>query len=408
MDDGAEVAVQRGRVLLDLGRAREAEAQFRAALAADPGDPRVHTLLAQALLRQEKYADARDASRAALAAAPEFVLAHSTLAAALAGLGEHAAALDAVRGGLALAPEVAGLHMQEAYVLLAQKRNAEALVSAERARALDPGDADAAAAQAAVLYELQRLDDADEAVREALRIDPQNLDAHRVRGLLALRRGGGRRAVDAHRTAMRLDPTDTGIREGLSVALKSRNPLYGLLLRMSLWLNAQPKALRWGFLLLPFILTRLLRPFEEQTWARVLLVLVVALVLLSWTLEPLMNLVLLCTRDRHLLNRAARLATFAFVGFGGAALVVAVLGTAGGPSRLLGLAFGLGLWAMAVGSAHTIGAKPRRILLTASWVAAAVAVFAFAATLGGSGGAAAAVGMVFLSGIAATWFTVLS
>ncbi|NUT90566.1 MAG: hypothetical protein HOY78_00920 [Saccharothrix sp.] len=207
---------------------------------------------------------------------------------------------------------------------------------------------------------------------------------------------------------MRLDPTDTGIREGLSYALKSRNPLYGLLMRLSLWLNAQPKALRWGFLLLPFILTRLLRPFEGQTWAEVLLVVVVAFVLLSWTLEPLMNLVLLCTRDRHLLTRAARLATYRFVGFGGAAVAVAVLGTAGGPPRLLGLAFGLGLWAMAVGSAHTIATKPRRILVTASWVAGAVAVLAFAATLAGVSGAVPAVALVFLSGIAATWFAVLS
>ncbi|CAL9566876.1 hypothetical protein SUDANB95_04712 [Actinosynnema sp. ALI-1.44] len=408
MDDGAEVAVQRGRALLDLGRAREAEAQFRLALAADPSDPVAHTLLAQALLRQEKYSEARDASRTALAAAPEHVLAHSTLAAALAGLGEHAAALDAVRGGLALAPEVAGLHLQEACVLLAQKRNAEALAGAERARALDPDSADAAAVHAAALYESQRLDEADAAVLEALRLDPQNIDAHRVRGLLALRRGGGRSAVRAHRTAMRLDPTDAGIREGLSVALKSRNPLYGLLLRLSLWLNAQPKALRWGFLLLPFVLTRLLRPFDGQTWALVLLVLVVALVLLSWTLEPLMNLVLLCTRDRHLLRRAARQATYGFVGLGGAAIAVAVVGTAGGPPRLLGLAFGLGLWAMAVGSAHTIGAKPRRVLVTASWVAAAVAVFAFAGTLAGLGGAVPAVTVLFLGGIAATWFTVLS
>jgi hypothetical protein len=63
---------------------------------------------------------------------------------------------------------------------------------------------------------------------------------------------------------------------------------------------------------------------------------------------------------------------------------------------------------MAVGSAHTIATKPRRILVTASWVAGAVAVLAFAATLAGVSGAVPAVALVFLSGIAATWFAVLS
>ncbi|WP_447007156.1 tetratricopeptide repeat protein [Saccharothrix isguenensis] len=408
MDETAGVAVRRGQALLDLNRAREAEEQFRTALAAAPGEPTLHALLAQALLRQQRFQEAHDASRAAVGAAPEHVMAYSTLAASLAGLKRLNEAEDAVRHALALAPEAAVLHVQEAYVLLAQNRPVDALISIGRARALDPEDSDAAAVQAAALFESHRFEQAEAAVDEALRLDPQNADAHRIRGLLALRRGGGEPAVQAHRTALRLSPTDSDAREGLSVALKSRNPLYGLMLRYGMWLKTLPTGLRLLVLFLPFILTRLLRPFEGEAWASVLLVVVIAAVVLSWSLEPLMNCVLLLSRERHLLSRSARLSTYAFLGFAAAALAVLAVGLNTGPERLLTLALGLCLWAMATGSAHVIRTDRRKILTIGAAVAAVVAAIAFAGAVGGVGGSTVAVTAVFLSGIAATWFTVFA
>ncbi|WP_372448477.1 tetratricopeptide repeat protein [Saccharothrix coeruleofusca] len=408
MDETSAVAVRRGQALLELGRAKEAEGHFRTALAASPGDPELHTLLAQSLLRQQRYGEARDASRAALTADPEDVTAHSALAGALAGLKLLPEALEVVRRALELAPLSAGLHLQEGYVLLAQDRPAEALESVGRARALAPEDADCAALRAAALYELHRLDEADAAVAEALRLDPQHVDAHRIQGLLALRRGGGESAIRAHRTALRLDPTDSGAREGLSVALKSRNPLYGALLRYGSWLSSLPTGTRWLVLLVPFVLTRLLRPFDGQTWAEVLIVVVVALVVLSWALEPLMNCVLLLGRERHLLSRPARLATYGFLGFASASIATVVVGMTAGPPRLMTLALGLGLWAMATGSAHTVRADLRKVPAIGAAVAALLAVVAFAATVAGAESAGLVVSLVLLGGIAATWFTVFA
>jgi tetratricopeptide (TPR) repeat protein len=408
MNEVAATASQRGQALLDIGRARDAETQFRQALAAEPGDAMLHALLALALLRQDRYEQARDASHSALAADPELVFAYATLAGAHAGLEQYADALGALRRGLELTPEVAGLHLQEASVLVALEQPADALLSVERARTIDPGDSDGAALHARVLYDLNRFDEADTAVHQALRLDPQNADAHRVQGLLALRRGGGRQAVHAHRTALRLDPTDDGAREGLSYAIKSRNPLYGLLLRFNLWLDSVPKAVRWGVILLPLILSRVLRPFEGQTWATVLLVVVVALALLSWTLEPVMNCVLLLSRDRHLLSRPARLATYAFLAFAGAAVACAAFSMVTGPQQLLALAFGLALWAMATGSAHHVRPRLRKPLVIAAAVAVAVAAVGVPAVIAGAGGATVAVAIVLLGGIAATWFTILA
>jgi tetratricopeptide (TPR) repeat protein len=404
MNEVAGTALQRGQVLLDLGRAREAETQFRTALAAEPNDATLHALLAQALLRQERYDQAEETSRSALAADPEHVLALSTLAASLAGQERYPEARDVVQRGLALAPEIAGLHFQEASLLLALKRPGDALDSVERGRRLDPESSAGAAAQAGVLFQLRRYNEADAAVDEALRLDPENPDAHRIQGMLALRRGGGSSAVRAHRAALRLDPTDDSSREGLSVALKSRNPLYGLLLRYGMWLDGLPNGLRVLMLLLPFLLTRLLRPFDGQTWATVLLIVVVAFVVLSWTIEPLMNCVLLLGRERHLVNRVTRQATYGFLAFAVAAVACAVYAAAGGPSRLLTVAFGLALWAMVTGTVQHRAPGQRKLMVGVLAAAAIAGAVAVVATLADTSAASAAAAIVLLGGIVATWF----
>ena len=86
MPDDVDMTAERGRALLDLGRAQDAEAHFRTALAAEPGSADLHVFLAHALHQQERYAEARDAAQAGLAANPEHLGGMLVLSASLAGL----------------------------------------------------------------------------------------------------------------------------------------------------------------------------------------------------------------------------------------------------------------------------------------------------------------------------------
>ncbi|HEX6355586.1 tetratricopeptide repeat protein [Actinophytocola sp.] len=406
MNEVVRTATQRGRALLDLGRAKEAEKHIREALAAEPDSAPLLTLLAEALLEQDQHEAAEDTSRSALASDPELVPAYSVRTAALIGLKRFPEALTAVRRGLALAPEAAGLHLQEAGVLVAQELYQDALASVERATALDPANSTAATVRAAVLCQLARYDEADAAVDEALRLDPENAEAHRIRGVIALHRGGGRSAVRAHRAALRLDPTDVHSRDGLSLALKTRNPLYGWLLRFSLWLDSLPKVARIAVLVAPLVLTRVLRPAEDQLWAQVLIIVVAALALLSWTLEPLMNCVLLLGRDRNLLSRDAKLATYTFAAFLAAAVACAVYGQINGPGQLMAIAFGFGLWAMATGSTHLLEEGPKKLVRFGAVAAVVIGGMAIAAVLAGASGASGAtvaVALLFLGAVVSLW-----
>ena len=406
MTNGAGDAAERGRALLDVGRPKDAESQFRRALAAEPDDADHHAYLAQALLQQGRHLEARDAARSGLAAEPDHVGALVLLSAAMAGLGEFDAALIAVRRGLQIAPEWSELHRQEGALLLAQDRPMQALPCLERARALAPEDAHIAALQAAALFNARQFADAEQAVAEALGLDPDNAEAHRLRGLLSLRRGGGRAAVDAHRQALRLDPTEAEYREGMSLAMKSRNPLYGLLLRFGDWQRGLPDGARWAVFLAPFIATKLLQPFDGQVWARVLLVLVFGLVLLTWTLEPVMNTVLLCSRyGRNLLPSGTRRATYAFVAYVTTALGAALVGVVGHSSRALVVAMGLALWSVSAGQVHLVRDRLRTAALWLQGVGAVLAASTLAAAASGVPAAAQLSGALVGTGLLMLWFT---
>lgn len=392
--------------MLQLGRSKEAEGFFREAVAEEPDEADHHVGLAHALHGQGRFAEARDAAREALRTEPDHVGALSLLASAHGGLKEYAAAMGAVRRGLELAPQLAFLHRQEGAVLLAMDRPQEAAASLERARSLDPEDSEVAALQAAAAYNGRDFDEAARLVGEALALDPDNAEAHRIRGLLSLRKGGGSDAVGAHRQAMRLDPTDPDYREGMALAIKSRNPLYGLMLRYSDWVSGLPGGTRWLVFFAPYIATRVLRPFEEQLWARVLLVLVFAVVLVTWTIEPLMNATLLLRRyTRNLLPRATLLATYGFLAFVGVAAACAITGIVTHSGRWYVVAIGLGLWSISAGQSHTVREARRRLtvlLQAAGGLLGAAAVVTTALGLGA--GTPLSVGLI-VTGIAMLWYT---
>ena len=408
MDDGSggATAAQRGARLLELGRPAEAETYLRQALAADPSNTQVMVHLARSLHQQDRFVEARDVAERALATSPEDVNALVVLSAALAGLEQFDAALDAVRRGLHVAPSFAGLHRQEGALLIAQERSEDALVPLQRARALDPLSSDTLSVLAVALINLRRFEEAEQAVADALRLDPLNAEAHRLRGVLSLRAGGGSSAVEAHRTALRLEPTEAEYREGLATAMKSRNPLYGLLLRYSTWVDGLPAVARWLVVLAPFIATRLLEPFGDALWARVALGVVIAVVVVMWTLEPLMNSVLLCSAlGRHLLPRETKVATAAFLGFAGGALVaLAVSFSADAPSAGI-LALGLGLWAVTAGQVHILSARRRRLALRLQAGGALLAAVAAVALVIGAPVGPPLTALVVLAGVAMIWFT---
>jgi hypothetical protein len=168
-----------------------------------------------------------------------------------------------------------------------------------------------------------------------------------------------------------------------------------------MWLQGQPRALRLGMVFLSLIVIQFLRPFDDQPLAIALIALVIPYAVLGWSLEPLMNTVLLLSRDRHIVGRPERLATYAFLGFAGASIVVVWLALLPLPDPRPGA----GPVGDVVGSGDTVRAPLVKVLTVGAGLAAALSAVTFAGTLARVGGLGIAVMAVLLGGIAALWFT---
>jgi tetratricopeptide (TPR) repeat protein len=372
---GGESAALRARTLLQLNRPSEARDLALQALAGRPDDADLCALLAHALLDLDRYDEARRTARRALGHQPDNTEAMSVLAAALSGLGELDDAVEVVDRLVEVAPAWSGAHQQRAHILIAADDYGAARYAAERAVGLAPNDANAHAVLGLALFRLRDRDAARAEASEALRLDPENRLGHTLMGFLQLHGGAERDSADRFREALRLDPSDLGARAGMGIAIKARNPVYRMLLRFALWSQDLPTAGRVAVRFSPFIAVRLAEAINSAPITPILYVAAGTFFVVSWAIEPVLNLAMLLSRhDRAYVTADERRSALAFLAFvlGGAAVVTYYL-----VSRhkvLIPSAFGLVLWAFAAGAAHGHTKRFQTIFYTCALLAGLLAV----------------------------------
>ena len=166
---------ERARVLLALKRPYEALEQLLPALAADPDNPDLYCLAAQAYLELEDYAEALSAADKAVICGPEEEWGFRLRAIALTHLVRTDEAVAAAREAVRLEPWLSAGHMTLARALDAADDHAGALAAARRAVELDPDAADTHVTLGDVLSgHYESLPAAIAAYETALAIDPEN------------------------------------------------------------------------------------------------------------------------------------------------------------------------------------------------------------------------------------------
>ena len=204
----ADAEIARGQQLEDAGDLAQAEAAFRAAIAADAQYPRAHLNLGNALQKQRRLADAAAAQREAARIDPAYVPAWFNLGSVLVEAAQWDEARRALDRALALDPELA-----DAHVLLAMAQEgagdlARACESLERAVAIAPGLAGAWANLGSLLVRRKLPLEGERALRRALEIDPTLGVAHAGLAEIEMARGRLHEAAARFREARALLPQD--------------------------------------------------------------------------------------------------------------------------------------------------------------------------------------------------------
>jgi len=230
LEDGAHLAethVTLGTVYVGTGRTAEAAAEFRKALAIDPGSDAAYRGLARAEEAAGNLAAAEETYRTASRARPDYWAGHNDLGVFLFRHGRYEEAREAFQRVVELTPDNARGYSNLGAVLQSLGRDDDAVAAYERSLALQPNHR--AYSNLASLHSAHgRFDDAAGSYEKALALAPND---YRIWGSLggALRLAAG---AGARADSVRLDArADSALRRALALAEEQRevNPDDGLL-----------------------------------------------------------------------------------------------------------------------------------------------------------------------------------
>ncbi|MEV4640529.1 tetratricopeptide repeat protein [Actinoplanes sp. NPDC049548] len=228
---GEDDPYRRARHLAEAGRDADAEAELRAALAEEPGDADLLTLLGYVLRRRCDYPGALRACDAAIAAGPALADAHAERAESLMALVRDADAIAAAREAARLAPQEPAGHLVLARALAGAGRHDEARAAARHGLSLAPQSVAALLTVADVERRAGRRQEAERAAREALAIDPESAYGRWLLAMLDAERLRVGRSLRALREVARDDPARPDV-------ISMTWPVRSLLSALRRWLPA--------------------------------------------------------------------------------------------------------------------------------------------------------------------------
>jgi tetratricopeptide (TPR) repeat protein len=223
----ARVRSLQGEIAAQEGKADEAIACYREAIALDPKLAPAHTGLGFALHGKGELDEAIASLRQAVALDRNLALAHTGLGFALHGKGQVDEAIACHEQAIALNPQLALAHAYLGFALAARAKVDEAIASYEQAIILDP--------KLDLAHTKRGLDDANKKVgidrkveeavacyRQTVAIDPKDVKSHiRLAAMLRLK-GEPDEAIACYRQAIALDPKNVNARVGLGAVLQGK------------------------------------------------------------------------------------------------------------------------------------------------------------------------------------------
>jgi len=305
--------IQRGYVLLQQDRYELAAKEFTQALADDPNSLEALTMLANCQSMLGNHRDAIEKAEMAVHLGPEYPGCFRVLGMAHAGAKDWVAAEHALLEALRLDPEDEETFGLLASVSFAKKDWESCLQYAERGLAIDPDDANCENFQALALERLGRTKVALDAAKRTLAKNPNDSGSQAIHAWALLNEGKYKEAQEGFKEALRLDPDDAFAREGMIQALNSNNLLFRIMFKYYSAMSRLTEGRQWviiiGIVLGQNILSSIGRNNPAiEPFVRPLIYLLFFGVWLTWTTQPLFNVMLRFNSfGKHLLSAREKL-----------------------------------------------------------------------------------------------------
>lgn len=293
--------LQRVEILFQQSRYEEAKVLLHDYLAEHPGDLRAQYLLAASLLNAGDKKEGRKMTEQLLAQdaqSPIFL----ALATEVELAEEKYEAADSLAGQLLrMEPESASAHVLQARAKLGQRNYDRALTSVEMALSHDPEDVQALNLKI-TLSGLLGHNTTRETIDEALQISPDDPHTIANQGYQLVREGKINEALERLQYALSLNPSNQLARFAMMEALKARFWPYRMYFKYKEKMSKLSGGGLWGFIIGAYIVYNLLRRAAAEHPALWPIVYVLAgLFILTWVMDPLMNLYLLSNKYGRLL-----------------------------------------------------------------------------------------------------------
>lgn len=227
----------RALLLFNRDRHEEALGELQRGIAEDGNNPYAHGLLALCLSKLDRYQSALEAAKKSIELAPDAEYGHYVLARVYAERNRFAEARAAIKQAIQIDPEDAHSHGLLARIEFGLDNWQEAVNAADAGLAQDATNDMCLHFRSLALVKLGRAVEAISDQETLLAADPNDSYTHMARGWTLLEQGNVSEAKKHFLEALRLDPTNEDARAGLVNALKAQHLIFGLTLRMLLYLG---------------------------------------------------------------------------------------------------------------------------------------------------------------------------
>jgi len=290
--------LQRIQILLAQGRIDHAEKQLFEFLEDDPSSEYGRYLLAYVHYFKGRSRESEQLLLQLQAEDPENTAYLALLAEINLKEEEYEAAEEKTDQLLTMAPEQVEFHTLKSRLKFAQRYYDAALRYANSALTIDPENTEALNQKAMLAGILGDKEVAANSVLEALEQNPEDPYTIANHGHQLLGQGKVKEALERLSEALRLNPTNSLARYAMQEALKSRFWPYRMFYRYMQFMGRLTARGSWGVIIGAYVVYQIILRVGESnaTLAPILLPIAYTLVgffLLSWVINPLMNLYLL-------------------------------------------------------------------------------------------------------------------